>query len=1030
MYTSNFPDSVHFAGLWLIELCRSGFRNDNAAFALDLPNCPRATLPQMATNLPISHRAWPLFLFAFGFLLTSYPARRVDVWSHLVAGRDIGTELNLSSSVTPLFDLPLYLGFTIGGGFLVVLVKAILMGLLGIVLYNCAKTPIMRVIPAVVIGLVLLAISLRANVQPQTGTYLFLGITLFWLTRHQVVPSWRHLMPLFALFLVWANLDRGVVYGLATVALVWLGRVADSRRSSTTNSVQRIVLLLALLTGVCFLSPARFGEFPLPIELQFLVKGKWAELRSPLGLAYIRSVSDSPALMAYYPLLALSLLGFVWNRRGFLWARFLPTVALGILSALSDRAVPIFAIVAGPLASLNLIEAFARSPSRSLYESDSPWQRRLVTVLPALLAGLFLVAAWPGWLQLPPYEPRRWAFDLSTAPANVSPFLRTFKSEARESRSLHLSAESQTAFRWFCPEDDGRYDPKLVEELLKGQPVDTELRASGFQRVIVYHSDSEQLRPALNVLLRDRYRWPLLSVNGNVAIFGWRDPKRTDDLFADLAIDLTQIWHPYLELVREPVSLDGPSFAIPTWQESIRATFTEPRVTNSQNRDEAVLLVMMADVSKRWIPQINLQSWPFEQIAGLVGSAMGSPNAILSGTDAALRLNYFLPEGPDKGGPPELYQTIERHFYHSLASKDDFLPGAIAAGIRAGRRAVVENPNDARAQLALGEAYLMLLSDSRERVWSTEFKELRVLRQAQAAAALHRSVELNPTSSAKAHRLLAQMYSRIGYLDLSLEHLIEQRKSPGEKPGDSDKEYERLRDQVKALRTQFDTESSGLRIADRANLAAQMNLNGLALEILLQSDISAFGIAGLKQQLELLARTGRARQVIELSSPEQRDVVGVRSYHWLRAQAFAGLGDYTSADAEILLIAGGTAELTPDPAFLVATIAKIVGQDVLSEAPHAYGFVDTFRRMLARTDATDELRTVNLRLKNLSEVSILRGVLALEVGDWQAARRHGDLVLFFTPLRSGGVVHPYRVIGQSFFDRTDHIRPTPSMAGR
>ncbi len=987
----------------------------------------------MATNSSPSHRAWPLFLFAFGFLLTSFPARRIDVWNHLLAGRGIGSELNLSTSYTPLFDLPLFLGFTIGGGFLVVLVKAILMGLLGVVLYNCVKTPSKPVIPAVVIGLVLLAISLRANVHPQTATFLFLGITLFWLKRHPVLPSWRESWPLFVLFLVWANLDRGFVYGLATVALVWFGRAADAARSSTIEkSVRRIVLLLAGLIGVCFLNPAQlvhFNEFPLPLELQQLAKGKATELRSPLGLAYIRSVSDSPALMAYYPLLALSLLGFVWNRRGFLWARFFPTVALGILSALSDRAVPIFAIVAGPLMALNLSEALARSPSPVLNEADSPWRQRILSALPALLAGLFLVAAWPGWLRLPPYEPRRWAFDLPTAPATATPFLRTLKSEVPDSRSLHLSAESQTAFRWFCPEDDGRYDPKLVEELLNFQPVDEKLRAGGFNRVVVYHSDLEQLRAALNVLLRDRYRWPLLSVSGNVAIFGWRDPNRTDDLFANRAIDLTQIWHPSLEQNRESVPLDGPSFAVPTWQESIRATFTEPRVTNSQNRDESLLLVMMADVSKRWIPQINVQSWYFEQIAGLVGSSMGSPNAVMVGTDAALRLNYYQLESPEKETPP-LFQTVEKLFYHSLISKDDFLPGAIAAAIRAGRRAAVENPNDARAQLALGEAYLMLLSDSRERVWSTEFKELRVLRQAQAAAALHRSVELNPGSSANAHRLLAQMYYRIGYYDLSLEHLAALRNSPGEKPSDSDKEYERLRDQVKTLRTQFDKESTGLRIADRANLAARMNLNGLALETLLQSDISAFGIAGLKQQLELLARTGRARQVIEWSSPEQRDVVGVRSYHWLRAQAFAGIGDYTSADAEILLIGGGSAELTPDPALLVASVAKIVGQNVLGEAPHAYGLADTFRRMLARTDALDELRTVNLRLKNLSEVSILRGVLALEVGDWPAARRHGELVLFFTPLRSGGVVHPYRVIGQSFFDRTRHLDPTPSSAGK
>ena len=227
---------------------------------------------------------------------------------------------------------------------------------------------------------------------------------------------------------------------------------------------------------------------------------------------------------------------------------------------------------------------------------------------------------------------------------------------------------------------------------------------------------------------------------------------------------------------------------------------------------------------------------------------------------------------------------------------------------------MVEDPNDPRAHVVLGEAYLTILFDSRERVWATEFKQLRELRQAQAATALHRAVRLSRTPPARAHRLLSLMYRRIGYLDLCLDHLTEARQAdalsaPGTNPDpEAEKDYERLRDHVRDLRGQFDKESAGLRLADRATLAGRLNLHGQALETLLKSDISAFGAAGLKQQLELMIRTGRAGQVVEWTSPEQRDAVGTRSYHWLRAQAFAGLGDYTSADLELVEIGGGAAE--------------------------------------------------------------------------------------------------------------------------
>ena len=981
-----------------------------------------------------SRLVWPVFLGAFGFLLTSYPARNIDIWGHLVAGRDAASGVGLGASFTLLFDGLMAAGYAVGGGGLLVFGKAAAMGLLGVLLYETARSYSFRVLPAVVVGLALMAVSLRANLQPQAVTYLLLGATTFWLTRHRGLPAWPSCWPLLVLFFAWANLDRGFVYGLATVALVWLGRFVDATRAAPTSpatprpSLLRLGGVLAVLCGVCLLNPAsRSGEFPLPVELQWLTTRNASELlRSPMSVAYVRSVTDNPAALAYYPLLALSVVGFALNRGGFRWERFLPSLVLGLLSVAADRAVPVFAVVAGPMAALNLAESLARSSGFAPGTARSPWRRRLATPFPFLVAGLFLVAAWPGWLQRPPYEPRRWAFDLPTAPAAAAEYLRGVGTPdgSPPNRTLHLSAESRTAFRWASPEDDGRYDPNLAAALLDGKPVDAEMRAGGFTRVAVYHANPEQVRPALNVLLRDRYRWPLLYVGGSAAVFGWRDPAGTGEPVLGRDIDLVDLWNPGLERGRTPVPFDGPGAAVPNWKQAIRGTFTRPRVVHSQNRDEAVLLTTMAEVSQQWVPQINGLSWYFEQTAGLVGGAGASMNPLLAAADAALRVNYVAPVVPENGRPAALAQTVGRQFDFALAAKDDYFGGALAAAVRAGRRAAAEQSDDPRASVELGQAYLTLLFDSRERIWTSEFKQLRELRQAQAATALNRAVRLGKTPLPKAHRLLSLMYRRIGYLDLCLDHLTaartaERASSPGAKPdADADKDYDGLREHVRKQREQFDKEAPGLRVADRATLAGQLNLHGHALDLLLKSDISAFGAAGLKQQLELMIRTGRADQVVEWTTPEQGDAVGPRSYHWLRAQAYAGLGDYTSADLELVEIGGGAADLIPDPELYVSTTATIVAKRVLGETTLGAGFPDAVARALARTQADQDLRTIDVRLKNLSEVSLLRAVLALEVGDVPAARRLAETAQFFSTVRPDGSALPLRVIGQSLLDRT------------
>ncbi len=985
--------------------------------------------PPPGPRLPQASRlAWPAYLFALGLLLASYPARNPDIWGHLAAGRDAWSAHVLADTVTPLFDLLAYAGDAAGGGALLVFVKAAAVGLLGVGLFVAARGPSGRLLPAAVVGLALLAVSLRANLQPQTATYLLLGVTALWLSRHPARPTLRDSWPLVALFVAWANLDRGVVYGLAAVTLALLGRSLDGAKAWG-----RLGVLSGALAVACLLNPTvPFGGFPLPVELQWLASGKSAELaRSPLSVAYLRAVGDSPAALAYYPLLALSLVGFALNRRGFCWERFLPSAAFAALSAATDRAVPLFAVVAAPAAALNLSEALA---ARRGLHPGGRWVRA-VPALPALIAVLFLAAAWPGWLQRSPYEPRRWAYDLPTAPAAAVSLRGTSgATPAGAGRSLHLTAESRAAARWFCPADDGFYDPKLVADLVEGRPVEAALRDARVARVVLDYPSADQARPALNVLLRDRHRWPLLDLVGSVAVFGWRDPDRDGEPSSGPEIDLTGHWHAALEGGRTPVPLDGPAAPEPGRWRAVRAAWTTPRRVSSPDRDEAALLMTMADLSQRWVPQLNSLSWHFEQSAGVVGGAAGWASPASAVADAAFRLNSVRPPTPAEGtrGGQPLLQTLDAIFNESLAVKDDYLSGALAAAVRAGRRAVAAAPDDPRAHLTLGEAYLTLWLSSGERVWGGQFKQLRELRQAQAVGSLQRAVRLSASPPARAHRLLALAYRRVGYLDLALEHLGEARKAEraaaaGAKPDpDVEADFGRLRDRVDAARTRFAKESVGLRVGDQAALAAEVGLSGRALELLLKSDVSAFGAAGLRQQLEHMVRTGQARLVTEWTSPEQLAALGSRSYHWLRAQAFAALGDYEAADSELVEICGGPADLVPDPALLAGSAAAVVAKDALGEASLGTAFPDAIRRALARAEAEAGWRAVEARLRDLAEVSLIRGVLALEVGDRAAARRHGDAARFFTPPGAGGTAPLLHAAGGSLLDRArDPDSPRP-----
>src|SRR5262249_34322572 len=177
-----------------------------------------------------------------------------------------------------------------------------------------------------------------------------------------------------------------------------------------------------------------------------------SEVSSPFQRAYFESVGRTPVGLAYYPLLGLGLLSFVMNLPRCPLGRLLPWVGLLGLSAVQARAVPFFAVVAGPVLAWNLHDSVAgvmrvpkwQVPQRRLGQLVGP-------PLALILGAVLLVSAWTRWLKEPPYGPPRWAIEQSPSVEHGIATVNHWRQEGKlssETRWLHLSRETAAAFAW------------------------------------------------------------------------------------------------------------------------------------------------------------------------------------------------------------------------------------------------------------------------------------------------------------------------------------------------------------------------------------------------------------------------------------------------------------------------------------------------------------------------------------------------------------------------------------------------------
>jgi tetratricopeptide (TPR) repeat protein len=945
----------------------------------------------------------------------------------------VGSGLPANSSW--LYDLVCYGLYSLLGETGLVLSKAVVVVILALLLWRLSRSDRERWVAAFCTALALLAMSVRLPLAPVTVSYLFLALALWMLHQrgrcrepsgtesgessgtesgsarrtyqHGEAARWPSPWPLLVLFVVWANTDGWFVLGLAVVALTWLGQaleeVAGARQRGETGVAlfARRGLCLALLTAACLLNPRHFHALALPPELQSLeLAAPVADAPgSPFEKTYLTHRGLTPAGLAYFPLLALSLVSFVINYSRWSWQRFLPWLGVALLSVVQGKAVPFFAVVAGPVLAWNLQDCLERRRQESV-----AWHRgRLLgRALTWTFLGILPVLARPGWLQSPPFEPRRWTIETHPALAHGAAAVRAWIEKGQcdaQARGLHLSPDTVHAFAWFCPEAKGLRDEELSFALQSDRAADAatmaRLRAAGIDYAVVYDSNRDRFLAAVGNFFNDPRQWSLLHLEGYLAIFGWRDPSHANsDPFRGRRLDLNRLaFHPTAEK-RAPEKAPEQEPQTRVWWEA----FYKPIPPRPLDQEEATLHLLQADVRARSAPQRHAHLWISSQFAALLGAAGGwtGPTALVEARQRWALLQPWTPG--QKGsfteipGVDRLAYALRMQFYHA---HDDVSPAPLYLAVRAARRALAVNPDAAQAYLVLGQAYLRLLHNTRERVWGEAWPELFQLRRCQACTALTQAVLLKP-DFAEAHYRLYQLYAEMNCLDLALEHLrkyVELLQKAGPGPGESVEQLReqlafhqdqamRLADEIEQRESRFLLTAARWKVGNRAKKAWEEGLAGKARDLLLQSDISAFGAEGMILELELLLQTGEARKVLDWPAAEQKAAMGTY-YRLLRIQALAALGDYALACEACNELSGSLAQAAPgrDAVLLRALMAKEIGQLFLSEQSEPRSIGELLLRVRVRFLSRQHLNGLASDLRKEADMATFRGLLALEQGD-------------------------------------------------
>jgi hypothetical protein len=782
--------------------------------------------------------------------------------------------------------------------------------------------------------------------------------------------------------------------------------------------------------------------------------------RAPLPAATVAQINPWPSLITLVACLVVLAVAVKLLAR-------LQLVSEGL--GIPDPGI-VFLVFAG---GVLLLLFFALTPVLPyMQETVTTWSLggRLLTVLAGLL---LLVAAWPGWLQAgfeDPWQARRvaWAVEGDPGLRDTATLLARLRSEGvlgADPRGFHVQTQLVNYCAWYCPEEKGFFDQRFAlfpdvaesfldlrgtvgldefsakkmaaaeagespeatpgrkqEDALKNQDVRmgrlaAMLHDKGITHVVVSGNDPHTALRSARYLTDDRKQWTLLALNGRSVVLAWKDPAKGDapNPAAPHRFDPDVRAFSPAEGETLPDQAPRPPQAVPDWA---RYYMNGP-APHPLAADEAQAHLIYFDSCGHEWAQKNSRAWQAGYAAGLVGTT--SPASGLLGTSTLLGFRAcistpFFP--PTKASATfkhsQMVDIVAQGMVASfMNNQEDGPPGAALLAVRAARRGVAANPDDALAYMRLYAAYGTLRFRTQERVWVSRFPALKVLRDVQMVAALSNALEIQPDLP-QAHLELSQIFLQadpvtrpVPFRDLALEHRTEYLnlvraagRTPAESPDDFlarldkfDQENKDLESKVQSDEQLYLVRSSNQGRLQKAMLALQMGLAKKALEVLLESDYVEFGIEGAQLELDLLLKTGGLRQLRKsLKDPlgGHLEFIAVGSEtlpasEWFTLLFAAAEGNYREADQQLQ---EAIKQFDPTP-----HLAQVLAEDFLEMTPGkpiAAAADHHLRKEMMRQQQLAEMARI---LRERMNLQALRGVLALEAGDSAAARKHFETAL-------------------------------------
>jgi tetratricopeptide (TPR) repeat protein len=961
-----------------------------------------------------------------------------------------------------LFDLASYGLFRLTGGEGLVVAKTMVVVALAAVLLLIRRRGESLWIPAMCTALAIVTLSPRLLYQPQVLSFLFLALTIAILAirgRRKVPPGEETLLDRFAawpyrlwllpiLFAIWANVDAWFVLGPITVLLFWLGETVQEmfaplpsgQDAPLAEERRKLPLVLLVSTAACLLNPFHIYAFTFPNEVSPAVSQRIKTddalkeiFLSPWSSDAIMSkdLGHNFARMAYYLLLALSLGSFVLNRAGWRCWRVMVWTAFAVLAAFYIRCVPFFAVVAGPIMTLNFQDYWAArvSERREPTPGLGLWPiagRALSIVLLAVVA----LAAWPGWLHGWPGDPQAdrhrvgWGLDMDKGLEETARDFARWREEGKisgEQNAFNFQPDVATYLSFYCPEEKTFFDYrfplfsdtadayyKLRQELNPKQEIEESIggrtaprlgagdwRAVFRERHIKYVIVNELefgralafLRHAADDARRpDAEReWTLIALHGHVAVYAWSDPL----LGPDPVVQSMQLdpYHLAFGPTAKPAPPQGPDRAPRTRGEDYVEDFRQAQMAVPVDSAEAQFHFFMSEFESTHIRHETVEAYGQQVLSG-----------ILFGTTVRSIPQYAF------------FQLVTGRRALGIPAGKFNAPASLYLALRASRRALAADPDDYRALRWLGINYTKLRElEVAEELMSNSGSLLGEIRRCQIAGCLVQTLKAKP-DDVEARHLLARYYLRQNWFDLALQHMKEESKlthEAGPYPSERDDQFRerlhRLDDAVKVLDDQVKNAKNDFliatkdwtRVRDKVAFARKRGLMGEAIDLLEHSSVPELGRDGQVLELWLLLQVGRVRDVRNewtplLTDSPELDRVGpfvLPIYKWLMVLQAATLGDYQEADALLKeLIDVARARTKRDLPLLVCPGVGFLFRtdffDPSGQRPLAWTIVQR-EEFLKRLQA---FRYVPLDPVEEGELNVLRGMLAVEAGN----NRHAE----------------------------------------